>query len=475
MKKASKPPHMSPAEFRLAGHDTIDFVSRYMDQIDSYPVLSPVAPGSVYQSLPANPPQHGEPYSEVLKDLEDKIVPGLTHWQSPNFYAYFPTHASGPSILGDLLSSGFGIQGMLWSTSPACTELETLVLDWMVKIAGLPEHFHSSLSGGGVIQDSASSACLCAVVAAREKVFSSKPHLHLPDLAAYISNQTHSSGEKGLKIAGFRDDQIRKIDVDEHFRMRSDQLADAIAADIAAGRQPTFVCATIGTTSSLAVDPIPEIAALTQQHDLWLHVDAAHSGSATVCPEYRYLLDGLEHADSYCFNPHKWLLTNFDCDLFYVANKQDLVDALTFSPEYLKNKATESGHVFDYSGWQVSLGRRFRSLKLWLVIRHYGVEGLRAHIRKHTEMAAQITRWIEYDDEFELFQPTSLNLVCFRHKQGDAKTKQVVEKVNSSGKAFITHTILNGVYVIRLAVGAIRTELSHLEATWQVIKRTARD
>ncbi len=466
---------MSSEEFRLSGHETIDFISRYMDQIESYPVLSPVAPGSVYQSFPAHPPQYGESYADVLKDLEDKIIPGLTHWQSPNFYAYFPTHASGPSILGDLLSSGFGIQGMLWSTSPACTELETLVLDWMVEIAGLPEHFHSAHSGGGVIQDSASSACLCAVVAAREKVFTAKPHLHLPDLTAYISDQTHSSGEKGLKIAGFRDDQIRKIDVDERFRMRFDRLAGAIAADIAAGKQPAFVCATIGTTSSLAVDPIAEIAALARQHDIWLHVDAAHSGSATVCPEYRYLLDGLEHANSYCFNPHKWLLTNFDCDLFYVAHKQDLVDALTFSPEYLKNKATDSGHVFDYSGWQVSLGRRFRSLKLWLVIRHYGIEGLRAHIRKHTELAAYLTDWIKQDDEFELFQPTSLNLVCFRHKQGNAKTKQVADQVNSSGKAFITHTILDGVYVIRLAVGAIRTELSHLEETWRVIKLAARD
>ena len=451
----------------------IDFITQYMDNLESYPVLSPVEPGSIYHSLPEHPPTEGEAFSDVLKDVEDKIIPGLTHWQSPNFYAYFPSHASGPSILGDLLSSGFGIQGMLWSTSPACTELETLVLDWMVEIAGLPRHFHSSQSGGGVIQDSASSACLCAVVAAREKAMQSQPNIQLPELTAYISNQTHSSGEKGLKIAGFRDDQIRKIDVDDQLRMRPDLLGEAVRADIAAGKYPAFVCATIGTTSSLAVDPVDDIADIAQSHDIWLHVDAAHSGSATVCPEFRYLLNGLEKVDSYCFNPHKWLLTNFDCDLFYVSRKSDLIDALTFSPEYLRNKASDLGTVFDYSGWQVSLGRRFRSLKLWFVIRHYGTDGLRAHIRKHVELASIFTKWIENDDDFELFQPTSLNLICFRHKRGNEASKNILEAVNASGKLFMTHTVLNGEYVIRFNIGAIRTDKCHLEKAWEQIKSVA--
>ena len=453
----------------------IDFVTRYMDEIESYPVLSPVEPGSVYNSLPKHPPQQGESMDSVLQDVEEKIIPALTHWQSPNFYAYFPSHASGPSILGDLLSSGFGVQGMLWSTSPACTELETVVLDWMVEIAGLPSHFHSRESGGGVIQDSASSACLCAVVAAREKAMHADNSLQLPDLTAYISEQTHSSGEKALKIAGFQECQIRKIQNDDQFRMRADKLAEMVAGDISDGKKPAFICATIGTTSSLAVDPVPRIANIANDNDIWLHIDAAHSGSAAVCPEFRYLFDGVERADSYCFNPHKWLLTNFDCDLFYVAEKSSLVNALTFSPEYLRNQASESGTVFDYSGWQISLGRRFRSLKLWFVIRHYGVEGLRAHIRSHVDMAQTFTAWVESDDEFELFQPTSLNLVCFRHKDGNEKSRMIIDKVNKSGKLFMTHTVLNGVFVMRFTIGAIRTEMRHLEQAWKEIKKAAKD
>ncbi len=453
----------------------IEFVTKYMDAIESYPVLSPVEPGSIYNSLAKHPPQSGESMTDVLKDVEEKIIPGLTHWQSPNFYAYFPSHASGPSILGDLLSSGFGVQGMLWSTSPACTELETLVLDWMVEICGLPKHFHSCASGGGVIQDSASSACLCAVVAAREQLMRTDQTLQLPELTAYICEQTHSSAEKALKIAGFRDCQIRKIENDERFCMRADRLAEAVAADIAHGKKPAFVCATIGTTSSLAVDPVAQIADIANSNNLWLHIDAAHSGSAAVCPEFRYLFDGIEKADSYCFNPHKWLLTNFDCDLFYVARKSALVDALTFSPEYLKNKASESGAVFDYSGWQISLGRRFRSLKLWFVIRHYGVEGLQAHIRSHVDMAQTFTGWVESDDQFELFQPTSLNLVCFRHKDGNEKSRQIIERVNQSGKLFMTHTVLNGVFVMRFVIGSIRTEMKHLKQAWNEIKLAAQD
>ena len=469
-----KPEHLTPEQFRERGYKTIDLIADYMENIESFPVLSNVKPGEVYKSFPQHPPQSGECYEDVLNDVNSKIIPGLTHWQSPNFYAYFPSHASGPSILGDLLSSGFGVQGMLWSTSPACTELETLVLDWMVEITGLPEHFHSSSTGGGVIQESASSACLCAAVAAREKAMRSTDDISLPQLTAYISSQTHSSGEKSLKIAGFRDHQIRRVNVDDRFRMDAGHLADLVKRDIASGNTPTFVCATIGTTSSLAVDPIPEIADITESHGIWLHVDAAYLGSAAVCPEYRYLLDGVQRVNSYCFNPHKWLLTNFDCDLFYVANKADLVSALTFTPEYLRNKATESGTVFDYSGWQVSLGRRFRSLKLWLVIRHYGVEGLRSHIRSHIELAREFSSWIEADDAYQLFQPTSLNLICFQHCEGNEKSKQILEKLNASGKLFLTHTILNDTYVIRFVLGAIRTEMRHIETAWQEIKKAAR-
>ena len=468
----NKAPHLTPEQFRTRGHQMIDLIADYMSDIESFPVLSQVDAGEIYSSFPVHPPERSESYEKMLQDVKDIIIPGLTHWQSPNFFAYFPSNASGPSILGDMLSSGFGIQGMLWSTSPACTELETLMLDWMVEITGLPEHFHSKNSGGGVIQESASSAALCAAVAGREKALRNG-HSEHSQLVGYISNQTHSSAEKSLKIAGFRDYQIRTIEVSSDFSMDPNHLLEIIRTDLSDGKKPAFVCATVGTTSSLAVDPVPQISEITNEFDIWLHVDGAYSGSATVCPEYRHLLNGIENADSYCFNPHKWLLTNFDCDLFYVKKKSDLVDALTFTPEYLRNKATESGQVFDYSGWQVSLGRRFRSLKLWFVIRHYGIEGLRAHIRSHIQYAAQFTQWIKDDDEFELFQETVLNLVCFRHKEGNAKTRQILETANASGKLFATHTVLNDQYLIRFVPGAVRTEMRHVEEAWKEFKSAA--
>lgn len=464
---------MSPDEFRKQGRQVIDLIADYMENVESYPVLSQVAPKDIYNQLPPNPPIHGEPFENVMEDVNRIILPGLTHWQSPNFFAYFPTHASGPSILGDLLSSGFGIQGMLWSTSPACTELETLVLDWMVEIAGLPQRFRSSSTGGGVIQDSASSASLCAIVAARERILQRHSNIASSSLIAYVSGHTHSSVEKGLKIAGIESSQIRRIDTDENFAMLPFSLKKAIQADQQNGSVPFFVCATMGTTSSLAFDPLPEIGEIANAENLWFHVDGAHAGSAAVCPEFRWILSGLETADSYCFNPHKWLLTNFDCDLLYVADRNALVDALTFSPEYLKNKASESGEVYDYNGWQISLGRRFRSLKLWFVIRHYGVEGLRVHIRMHCQLATEFANWIEVDNEFELFQPPILNLVLFHHKAGNKATQSILESLNQSGKLFLTHTVLNDTYVIRFSIGAIWTEKVHVEAAWNQIKLAA--
>ena len=299
----NKAPHLTPDQFREQGYRMIDFIADYMSEIESYPVLSQVCAGDVYDSFPTNPPEQSESFEAMLNDVQDIIIPGLTHWQSPNFYAYFPSHASGSSILGDLLSSGFGIQGMLWSTSPACTELETLVLDWIVQITGLPEHFHSKNSGGGVIQESASAAALCASVAARERALLKETGTEHSQLTGYISSQTHSSAEKSLKIAGFRSNQIRQIKVDSNFTMDPDHLQEVVRADLAAGKKPAYVCATIGTTSSLAMDPIPAIAKITKQFGIWLHVDSAYAGSAAVCPEFRCLFDGLENVESYCFNP----------------------------------------------------------------------------------------------------------------------------------------------------------------------------
>jgi aromatic-L-amino-acid/L-tryptophan decarboxylase len=387
----------------------------------------------------------------------------------------FQCNASGPGILGDLLSSGLGVQGMLWSTSPACTELETHVLDWLVTMLGLPEKFLSSRTGGGVIQDTASSAALCALLAGRERATNYVSNKKGCDgrIVAYVSTQTHSSLQKAAMIAGIGVDNLRSIAVNENFAMRPDALARQIETDKRAGLVPCFVCATVGTTSSNAMDPIPEIARVAQHHNLWLHVDAAMSGTAALCPEFRHLQNGVELADSYNFNPHKWMFTNFDCNCFWVADRKALIQTLSILPEYLRNQATESGAVIDYRDWHIQLGRRFRSLKLWLVIRHYGVEGLQHHIRRHVELAQQFASWVRSDQDFELAAPVPLNLVCFRHKAGDAANQSIMDRLNRSGDLFLTHTKLNGQLTLRLCVGQTNTQARHVERAWKRIREEA--
>jgi aromatic-L-amino-acid decarboxylase len=467
--------HMTPDEFRRYGHAVVDWIADYHARIESFPVLSQAKPGEIRASLPPNPPTHGEPFDALLKDVENLILPGITHWQSPNFFAYFPSNASGPGILGDLLSSGLGVQGMLWSTSPACTELETHVLDWLVTMLGLPEKFLSSSTGGGVIQDTASSAALCALLAARERVTNYTSNKKGCDgrIVAYVSTQTHSSLQKAAMIAGIGVDHLRAIDVDENFAMRPDALARQIEADKHDGLLPCLACATVGTTSSNAMDPIPEIAKVCRQHNLWLHVDAAMSGTAALCPEFRPFQNGVELADSYNFNPHKWMFTNFDCSCFWVADRKALIQTLSILPEYLRNQATESGAVIDYRDWHIQLGRRFRSLKLWFVIRHYGVEGLQHHIRRHVELAQQFAEWVRNDDDFELAAPVPLNLVCFRHKAGDTANQTIMDRLNHSGDLFLTHTKLNGKLTLRLCVGQTNTQARHVEHAWRRIREEA--
>jgi aromatic-L-amino-acid decarboxylase len=467
--------HMSPEELRRHGHEVVDWIADYYARIESFPVLSQAQPGQVRAALPAHPPQSGEAFDSFLRDLERVILPGITHWQSPNFYGYFPCNASGPAILGDLLSSGLGVQGMLWATSPACTELETHVLDWLVGMLGLPESFLSSNTGGGVIQDTASSSSLCALLAARERATQQASNERGCDgrLVAYTSNQAHSSIEKGAKIAGIGRKNLRLIEVDEKFAMRCDLLARQIADDKRAGLIPFFVSATVGTTSSNAIDPVAEISPICREHNLWLHVDSAMSGTAALCPELRFINQGVEHADSYCFNPHKWMFTNFDCDCFYVADRKALIQALSVLPEYLKNKATESGAVIDYRDWQIPLGRRFRALKLWFVIRHYGVEGLQYHIREHVRLAQQFAKRVRQDPRFELAAPAPLNLVCFRLKSGDAANQALMERLNRSGHLFLTHTKLDGKFTLRLCVGQTNTQERHVERAWERIQEEA--
>lgn len=469
---------MDEEEFRRAGHALVDWIADYRATIETRPVLAQVTPGAIRAALPPQPPRQGEAFANLMADVERILLPGLTHWQSPNFFAYFPANSSGPSILGELLSAGLGVQGMLWATSPACTELETHVLDWLVGMLGLPETFLSSSAGGGVIQDTASSAALCALIAAREQATQGRSNQHglagLPRLVAYTSAQAHSSIEKAVKIAGLGREQLRLLPVDGAFALRPDALAAQLARDRAAGLQPFFLSATVGTTSSNAMDPLPALAPLCREHQLWLHVDAAMSGTAALCPEFRHFFQGLEHADSYNFNPHKWMFTNFDCSCFWVRDRQALIAALAILPEYLRNPATASGAVWDYRDWQIPLGRRFRALKLWFVIRSYGVEGLQREVRRHVALAREFAAGVEADPDFELAAPVPLNLVCFRHRGGDAANQTIMDRLNQSGGLYLTHTKLDGRLTLRMSIGGALTQARHVTAAWRRIQEEGR-
>ncbi|MDQ4027160.1 MAG: pyridoxal-dependent decarboxylase [Actinomycetota bacterium] len=463
---------MSAEEFRRHGRAVVDWIADYMNRVEDLPVVSRESPGALRSKLPVHPPEHGESFERMLADVDDLILPGITHWQSPNFFAYFPANSSGASVLGDLLSSGLGVQGMLWATSPACTELETHVLDWLVELLGLPDRFMSLGAGGGVIQDSASSAVLCALLAARERATngtSNKAGVNRR-LTVYASTQAHSSIEKAVRIAGIGSDALRFVEVDEDFAMRPDELERMIEQDLFDGATPCMVVATVGTTSSNALDPLRGVGEISRRHNLWLHVDAAMSGSAAVCPEFRFIHDGVELADSYGFNPHKWMFVNFDCSCFYVADREALVGALSILPEYLRNVATESGTVIDYRDWQVPLGRRFRALKLWFVIRHYGAEGLRQQIRRHVDLAHELASWISDDPTFELAAPVPLNLVCFRHLGGDDANRRLMERLNDSGAMFLTHTKLDDKFTLRMSIGQTNTRREHVEKAWAMIR-----
>jgi len=452
-------PPMSGADFRRAGHELIDWIADYWERVGDLPVLSQVSPGDIRAALPENPPQHPEAWSDILSDVDSIIMPGVTHWQSPNFFAYFSANASPASVLGELLSAGLGVQGMLWATSPACTELETHMLDWLIDLCDLPERFRSTGPGGGTIQDSA--GALVAILAARERVSGGQ---RVDDLVAYASEHAHSSVVKGLKIAGFHESQIRFIDSDAEFAMDPDALREAMLADVAADRRPFFVQATTGTTSSTALDPIDAIADVCKRFGAWLHVDGAFAGAAAVAEEFRFVNAGLERADSYTFNPHKWLLTNFDCSVFYIADRGPMISALSIVPEYLRNTATDEGTVIDYRDWQIPLGRRFRALKLWFVIRTYGADGLADHVRGHVALAKRLGERLAAHPQYEVVAPTPLSLVTFRHIGGDADNERIRDTINSAGDAYLTHTMLNGQIVLRAAIGSVNTRQHHVDA-----------
>jgi aromatic-L-amino-acid decarboxylase len=466
-------PHLTPEEFREQGHRVIDWIADYWGRLDDLPVLAQVRPGEVAASLPGSLPDAPESVEAVIADLDAHLVPGLTHWQHPRFFAYFPANSSPAGVLGDLLSSGIGAQGMIWATSPAATELEQVVLDQLRRALGLPDTFGGDGPGGGVIQDTASTATFTAVLAALHRASGGAARRDgvLPGShAIYGSTQAHSSLLKAAMMSGLGEQAVRSIAVDPKTQaMDVAALREAMVADRTAGVVPVMVQSAVGTTSTGAVDPTAAIAEVAREHGAWLHVDAAWAGVAAVCPEHRWIHDGVEHADSYVTNPHKWLLTTFDCSAFWVRDRVPLVGALSILPEYLRNPATESGAVVDYRDWHPQLGRRFRALKLWTVLRTYGLSGLRAHIEAGVAQAERFAALVRADDRFEIVTEPVLGLVVFRVVGDDDRTTAVMEAVNASGTAYLSHTKVEGRTALRLAVGSWRTTEADIDRTWEAL------
>ena len=467
---------MTPEDFRHHAHAFVDWMADYLANVESYPVRAQVEPGEIAARLPASPPESGEPMETIFTDFQSIVLPGMTHWQHPAFFAYFPANASPPSVLAEMLTATLGAQCMSWQTSPAATELETRVMDWLRQMIGLPEGF------AGVIQDTASAATLCALVSARERATGGRANeAGLADagaLTAYCSEEAHSSVEKDVRIAGLGRENLRKIAVDARFAMDPAALDAAIRADVEAGRTPACVVATLGTTGASGFDSLRAIGETCRRHGVWLHVDAAWAGSALVLPEQRWMIDGIEHVDSFVFNPHKWLLTNFDCSAHFVRDPAALVSAFEILPEYLRT--AEGGGVINYRDWGVPLGRRFRALKLWFVIRAYGVEGLRARIRAHIDMAHEVAGEVAAAEDFEVLAPPTLSLFCFRYRPPgdpaglDALNQRLLERLNASGALYLTHTRIGGAFAIRFCVGQTATEPRHVAAAWRRIQDTAR-
>ena len=458
--------HMSPDDFRRYGYEVIDWVADYLDTVDDRPITPAVEPGEIRAMLPATAPEQPEPFDAILRDLDEIVMPGITHWQSPGWFAYFPANTSPPSILGELVSAGLGVQGMLWSTSPAATEVEEVVADWLVDMLGLPESWKTTGPGGGVIQMSASDSTHMALVVARDRV-SGDPG----KMVVYASEQAHSSIEKGARVAGYG--HVRLVAVDDRYAMRPDALEVAIETDVMAGLTPAAVVSAVGTTGTTAVDPVRAIGEVARFHGLWHHVDAAYAGTAMTCPEFRHHQDGLELVDSYTFNPHKWMFTNFDCSLFYVADRKPLIQALSILPPYLRNEASESGEVIDYRDWHVPLGRRFRALKLWFVLRSYGVEGIRHHVREHVALAAALADRVEAHPSLELIAPTEFGLVSFLHVDGNEVTDALTDAINESGWAYVTPSTIDGRRFIRVSIGQTNTTEEHVDRLWALIQQVA--
>jgi aromatic-L-amino-acid decarboxylase len=467
------------AELRAQGARLLDWIAEYLDHPERHPVVSRVAPGDIRAQLPPAPPSAGESLEHIIADFEQRILPGVTHWNHPGFFAYFSISSSIPGILAELLIAALDVNAMLWKTSPAATELEQLTMDWLRQLLGLGDGWF------GLINDTASISTMLALAAARE----AKPELEirargmagradLPALRVYCSEHAHSSVDKGALTLGLGLDNVVKIPTDDEFRMRPDLLAEAVATDRARGFLPLACVATVGTTSVASIDPVPAIAAICRRESMWLHVDGSYGGVAAVSPRLRHVLDGIELADSLVVNPHKWLFTPIDCSAFYTRHPAVLKRAFSLVPEYLVTR--EQDDVVNLMDYGVQLGRRFRALKLWMVIRAFGADGLAARLEHHCALAASVAGWVRDEPAWELAAPVLLSLVCFRYAPpGTSESERerlnagILQRVNASGEAYLSHTKLDGRYVLRLAIGNIRTEERHVARAWTLLKEAA--
>jgi len=458
---------MTPDEFKQWGYRFVDWISDYLSHPERHVVLSNAKPGDVRSQLPSMPPEGPESFDQILRDLDRVIVPGLTHWNHPSFFAYFPNTGSEPGIFGEMLTAAFNVNGMVWQTSPAATELEELVMDWLREMVGLPVTFK------GMILDTASISTFHALAAARECITERSVREEgisgpgAPVLRMYASEQAHSSVEKSAMALGIGRRGLVKIGTDAEFRMDAQILEAAIEKDLREGLRPFAVVATVGTTSTTSIDPVARIADVCSRKGLWLHVDAAYAGSAAILPEMRHILDGCDRADSFVTNPHKWLLTPMDLSAFYCRRPEMLKRAFSLTADYLKT--LEGDSVTNAMDYTLQLGRRFRALKFWMVVRHYGVEGLRARIREHIRLAKLFASFVESDPRFEIMAPSPFSTVCFRLKAGDAENQALIDRVNASGKLFISHTRLKEKLTARLAIGNLRSSEEHVRAAWEII------
>jgi len=461
--------------FRKYAHELVDWMADYLESPESRRVVPEAKPGEIRAQLPTSPPEQAEAFADIIQDFTSLIVPGMTHWNHPGWFAYFPANHSPPSILAEMLMSTIGAQCMSWQTSPAATELEQVVMDWLGQMYQLPEGFT------GTIQDTASTSTLVALLSARERATqhafgqqgASAPNAD--KMRVYISTQTHASADKAAKLAGLGLQNVRKVPVDDNYAMSPKALTDMIEEDLAQGYLPTCVMATVGTTSSSAIDPLEPIGKICKKYNIWLHVDGAYAGTAAILPEKRYILDGIEYADSLVINPHKWMFTNFDCSAYYVKDVDLLLRTFKTNPEYLKT--TYDPQVVNFRDWGIPLGRRFRALKLWFVIRTYGVEGLQERLRHHIDMAQTFSQWVQEAPDFELLAPTPFGLVCFRYlpegvaeEQLNTINERLLAKVNQNGQVHLTHTKLNGQYTIRMCIGQLYTELEHVKGAWELFQ-----